>query len=389
MLPCVACRILGEKGLAGCVGGCDAVDIQFLGNKDDSVSMRLGVSTIPSKHRCCSAHMDRYVRRILCVLRERQEEVEITVFTHAGNHDDYADWVRVLVEGSSGSLVPFMGGGGPLDKAVSESEIDVLLAPLEAPSMQSGIPQVLYAVDFSLWMGEDGRSPRKGGPDRKLLKQVCAKASSIVVPSEYLWRKCFDIFDAPLDKIVVAPPGVDEVFSEPMEAVVAQPYIVLISDALTAPALSPILEAMDKRRDEFFHTLAVVGKRCSHEPEDWGPHAVRFEQCPDTFLASLYQHCAVFLYPAQYDGSSIRVLEALQAGALVVTTSSGSVPEIGGNSPVFFNPGSMGSLLQALRRVLHENAERIEPRVREGRRTASQYSWEKCAWKVLSAIRRA
>ena len=351
--------------------------------------MRLGVSTIPSKHRCCSAHMDRYVRKILGVLRVRQPDVDITVFTHGANHDDYGDWTRVLLESSGSSSVSLFSGSSPLDKAVRESEIDVLFTPLEAPSMQSGVPQVLYAVDFSLWMGQDGSAVRKGGPDLKLLKQACAKSVAIVVPSEYLWRKCFDLFDAPLDKIVVAQPGVDAVFGEPTAAVVARPYILLVSDALTAPTLPDILDAMAKRRDEFFQTLAVVGRHCAHEPEDWGPRAVRFEQCPNSCLASLYQHCDVFLYPAQYDGSSIRVLEALQAGAPIVTTSTGSVPEIGGNSPVFFNPGSIGSLLQALRRVLHENTGRVEPRVREGRRTASQHSWEKCAWKVLAALRRA
>ncbi|HEO71693.1 MAG TPA: glycosyltransferase, partial [Candidatus Hydrogenedentes bacterium] len=106
-------------------------------------------------------------------------------------------------------------------------------------------------------------------------------------------------------------------------------------------------------------------------------------------LAALYQHCDLFVCPSLYEGSGVAVLEAMRAGAPVATSRAGGIPEVAGDTPVYFNPESVGSIAAAIRRLVDEGPAERWRRTTFGRRIAAQYTWEQCAWKTVSALRRA
>ena len=116
---------------------------------------------------------------------------------------------------------------------------------------------------------------------------------------------------------------------------------------------------------------------------------LRIHACPVAQLAGLYQHCAMYLSAATDDGCGVTVLEAMRAGARVVASRVGAIPEVAGDIPQYFDPNSGKSLLMAVRRVLDEEPEKRAERTRVGRHRAMDYTWENCALKMLSALRRA
>jgi glycosyltransferase involved in cell wall biosynthesis len=109
---------------------------------------------------------------------------------------------------------------------------------------------------------------------------------------------------------------------------------------------------------------------------------------PDEDLAALYAGCAVFCYPSLYEGFGLPVLEAMAAGAAVVTSKVSSLPEVGGDAVVYVDPTEEAAIGAALDRLLASPAERAELGER-ARRRAAEFSWERTTQAVLRELERA
>jgi glycosyltransferase involved in cell wall biosynthesis len=358
--------------------------------------MLVGVNTIPATARTeaseggylPNAPEERYLRCALDTARMLQNNTHFIVYTHDRNHEVYHGWDRVQVGLRACGINAWSGRNSALDRAVHETQADVLFSPLESAPPLCAVPQVIYSLNIAPWEEAAGGAPFKGGPSLKTVKRACATARALLVPSEYARRKCLDLFEAPLDKSIVAPAGVSPTFEKPSPTMIEKPYMVLFSDPLSVKNIPGIRKTLNSKREELPPTLVVAGPGSGSEPEHWGPGVVRIEKIPDNHLAGLYQNSALFIYPALYDGTAMRVLEALRAGACVVTPNSGAVTELAGDAPFYYNPESAGSFIQAVRWAMEQSQIQNSERIRLGRRAAAAHSWEKTAWKILSAFRR-
>jgi glycosyltransferase involved in cell wall biosynthesis len=349
--------------------------------------MLVAINTLTTTLRPDSGHEDRYLKRVLDAMRRVQSDTQFVVLTHEGNHDFYAQFDRVAVAQGGGGLSAFRGGPPTPEKVAAQIKADVLLSQLDAAAGSSSVPQVLFALDLALWEPEPGK-PANKHPHYKAVKKSCSGARAVIVPSEFLRRKCLEIFETPLNKVVVAHPGVEPLFQEPHGTMVEAPYFSILTDSLTASSMPRVREMLAQLEKEYPHTFVVVGRGGEVEPEEWSDRVVRIEQLPDNHLSGLYQNGDLLLYPALHDGSAMRILEGFMSGVAVVAPNSGATNELIGNAPYYYNPASTASMLQAVRRVLElDPAEKAE-RLRLNRNSASKYSWEKCAWRFISAFKK-
>jgi len=95
------------------------------------------------------------------------------------------------------------------------------------------------------------------------------------------------------------------------------------------------------------------------------------------------------LYPAQGDGSGMFALQALRAGARLVTSKSGANFEMAGAMPFYCEADNPVSMLQVLRRMLDETPAEQEKRRQMGRTLVLDCTWERCAGKIVSALKRS
>lgn len=332
-----------------------------------------------------TGHDDRYFRNLLWALRSLQTETEFVLFCDEENHAAYEGWLRANV-GERGSLLSGLRGGGALDAAAAKAKVDVIWTPLAGASVGS-VPQVLYATDFLPWEPDAGEAgPVRKSANAKAEKKACASAKSLVVSSEYLRRKALEMFDMPLNKVVVAPPGVDPAFQSANDTVVEPPYLVLYCDARASRDLPKLHEALEHLEKDYPHNFVVAGPGFAEEPGDWGPRYVRIERLPDSTLSGLYQHASAFIYPGLYDGCCVRVLEALCAGVPVVAPRSGALPEHCADGPIYYSLTSAASLVQSVRRAIELDPQARAARIHAGRSVLPKFSWEKSAWKLLTAL---
>jgi glycosyltransferase involved in cell wall biosynthesis len=142
------------------------------------------------------------------------------------------------------------------------------------------------------------------------------------------------------------------------------------------------------------YRLAVVGDigwdtgETLSELRSLGDRAQLLGYVSDAALAELYRRCTVFCYPSLGEGFGLPVLEAMAAGAPVVTSDVSSLPEVGGDAVAYVDPLSVQSIAAALDGLLRSPERRAELAER-GRDRARAFSWARTAELVLASLERA
>ncbi|MCW3030407.1 MAG: glycosyltransferase family 4 protein, partial [Solirubrobacterales bacterium] len=108
----------------------------------------------------------------------------------------------------------------------------------------------------------------------------------------------------------------------------------------------------------------------------------------DAALAELYHRCAVFCYPSLGEGFGLPVLEAMAAGAAVVTSDVSSLPEVGGEAAEYVDPRDVASIAAGLSRVLDDDSLRRRLQLL-GPERAGEFSWTRFAGRTLDLLQAA
>jgi glycosyltransferase involved in cell wall biosynthesis len=105
-------------------------------------------------------------------------------------------------------------------------------------------------------------------------------------------------------------------------------------------------------------------------------------------LATIYRHAEAFVMPSLYEGFGLPVLEAMGHGVPVIASRSSSLPEVGGDAVLYFEPRNAQELADAILSI----AASPETRARlaeAGRARVARFRWDEAAAKTLEVFRRA
>ena len=102
-------------------------------------------------------------------------------------------------------------------------------------------------------------------------------------------------------------------------------------------------------------------------------------------LVALYAHATAVAYTSLHEGFGLPVLEAMAAGAPVLTSDRSSMPEVGGDSVLYCDPTDVESIGAGLLRLLTDPLLRMDL-IARGRERAATFSWERTARATLAAL---
>jgi glycosyltransferase involved in cell wall biosynthesis len=108
----------------------------------------------------------------------------------------------------------------------------------------------------------------------------------------------------------------------------------------------------------------------------------------DDDIITLYNKCALFVFPSLYEGFGLPPLEAMACGAPTIAADTSSLTEVLGLAEATFDPYSVQSIGDAMRLALTDAAYR-DRLLENGRERAASYSWDKTAQTALSALKKA
>lgn len=96
----------------------------------------------------------------------------------------------------------------------------------------------------------------------------------------------------------------------------------------------------------------------------------------DTELVNLYKNALLFAFPSLYEGFGLPVLEAFECGCPAVLSRSGSLPEVGGDAALYFEPKSISEIRNTIKKVIYDEELRSSC-IQKGYRRLTEFSWDK------------
>jgi glycosyltransferase involved in cell wall biosynthesis len=337
----------------------------------------------------------RVVRELLRALAAREDQHTYRCYTRAPWDQRLGErfrWVRIPARDPIWHL---------LAAAAASRECDVFLSSnsyLTVPLLR--IPAVAIVYDMVAFERHMRPHRRSVLIERLTLRHAVRRARGLICISQSTRDALVARFPAASGKTVIAPLGVSPSLSAPEAAPLDQlplPGFVLAVGTLeprkNLPRLAQAYAALPRQLQDA-HPLVVVG------PLGWqmqptlaalhmlGERCITLGHVSDAALAELYRRCALFCYPSLGEGFGLPVLEAMAAGAAVLTSNVSSLPEVGGDAVAYADPESVAGIASEVERLLSSPQARIALGER-GRARASAFTWERTAALTLGALEQA
>jgi glycosyltransferase involved in cell wall biosynthesis/GT2 family glycosyltransferase len=102
-------------------------------------------------------------------------------------------------------------------------------------------------------------------------------------------------------------------------------------------------------------------------------------------LAGLYKHASLYVFPSLYEGFGIPMLEAFASGVPVLCSNTSSLPEIGKNAVLTFNPNKPKEISSAIQTIISNPSLYEELKARAYKRLEA-FSWERHAKRLLETL---
>lgn len=111
---------------------------------------------------------------------------------------------------------------------------------------------------------------------------------------------------------------------------------------------------------------------------------ILYKPADDTSLATLYKNALAFVFPSLYEGFGIPALEAMNCDCPVVMSNTSSLPEVGGEAAIYFNPTKQDDIREKIASVIF-NEELREDLIRKAAVQRNNFSFKRTALKTKEA----
>jgi glycosyltransferase involved in cell wall biosynthesis len=225
-----------------------------------------------------------------------------------------------------------------------------------------------------------------------LMPREVALADAIVCVSESTRRDLLEFYPVDPSRAIAIHSGMQMRSDGAPIDDLPQRYLLFVSTIEPRKNLGTLLDAFARlRREGYAGSLVVVGrvgwKAREVERRLREPGVVHLDYVDAARLATVYRKAEVFVFPSLYEGFGFPLLEAMASGVPAVAARSSSLPEIGGDAALYFEPRDVDGLVAQLRRVIDEPALR-EELIAKGRDRVAHFRWDVCAEKTLEVLRR-
>ena len=232
------------------------------------------------------------------------------------------------------------------------------------------------------------------------IKNSVRRALKIFVISKFTKKDVINTLKVSERKILLTYPGgpaLSLVKKNPdkkvLEKIKIQPHFILyVGNAYPHKNLENLIKALNYLPSDV--SLILVGKidefyrRLQKDTLDLNiQKRVNFAGfLTDEELVSLYKSASVFAFPSFNEGFGLPALEAMAFGLPVVSSNSSCLPEVLGESALYFNPKDPKDIAKKIEKVLDDNNLK-NSLVRNGYNQIKKYSWRRMAEQTLSAYK--
>ena len=239
-------------------------------------------------------------------------------------------------------------------------------------------PAVLTLHDLSPWMDPKWHADDRVRRRTPLLLRL-GLATMVVTPTEAVRRHAMDHFHLAPARVVAIPLAASAFFCPTPVSQPVTPYFLYVGTLEPRKNIALILDAWREIRREHLVDLVIAGRRRDDFPEIPTEPGLRLlGAIPDSDLPALYSGALASLYPSEYEGFGLPVLEAMQCGAAVFTSLDPAIAEVAGDAAARLDTRDPSAWVEAMRSAL-TRPDWIADLRQAGLRRAAQFSWAQTA----------
>jgi glycosyltransferase involved in cell wall biosynthesis len=205
-------------------------------------------------------------------------------------------------------------------------------------------------------------------------RYACENSDMIIAISEQTKRDVIEYYGIAESKIRVVYQTCDERFQQPISAEqiaktkqkmnLPQDYMLYVGSIIERKNLLRIVQAMTQLPKNLDIPLVVIGEGKSYKEKVINFVAEHKLQNKVIFidkmlysdLPEVYAGASLFLYPSEYEGFGIPIIEALFMKTPVITSDCSCLPEAAGKDSILIPPTSVEAIAHAIESILTDTA---------------------------------
>ena len=313
---------------------------------------------------------------------------------------DDAHWVTIP-ESAAGGLKNLIWHQQKLPSILKAGAYDLLHIPSYRRIVAfCPVPQLVTIHDCAPFRLRDKYGALRGLFGRQIAPWMARRCEHVLTVSEFTKQDLIDYFKLPAEGIDVVYNGLNHSLYHPRSGEeqaafcarqgVEAPFLLFIS-RLEHPGKNHVrlIEAYETfRRETDQQHLLVLGGAPWHGAEviedrvRQSPFAADIRMpgfIEEADLPLWYASADGLVFPSLIEGFGLPVVEALSCACRVATSDRGSLPEVGGDAAIYFDPERVPDIARAIAELCAENETERDERITKGISHASKFDWDHAA----------
>lgn len=345
------------------------------------------------------------LEHLVAALRDEAPDLEIALARHLSRTDVRVPGVREL-------FIP---------RALDRNAAYTALFPAWARSRGARLVHFPFLFAPATWAGgpgrrvvtihgasraalDDGLVSRFSDAELNRTKRRLRAFDRVITVSESSRDEIVDAYGVPEQRIEVVYNGVGERFrpggfdeATLTKYGIRRPYVLTVSTLKPKKNVAASVRAFAEllsRHPELLHQLVLVGYKAAGYTEvddairEHGleGRVVQTGWTESSEVPSFYAGADLLLFPTLHEGFGLPVVEAMASGVPVVASRVYSVPEVGGDAILTFDPHDLGEMVASAERALLDAPLR-ERLVEAGLERAKRFTWREAARRTAAVYR--
>ena len=233
------------------------------------------------------------------------------------------------------------------------------------------------------------------------------KAKKIITISHFSQQELLKYYEADAKKIKIIYNGYNHRLYQPIidqtiiqktldKYNIKQPFIFYIGRLEKKKNTDKLVEAFCLLREqcpEIKHKLYLVGD-ASYGYDEIKYQINEFNLVDEVIMTgwveeedvpAIFSAAAAFVFPSNYEGFGIPLLQAMACQTPIVASRAASIPEIADEAALLFNPNDVYDMAEKIAKVITNHDLRTKL-IKAGQERVKNFSWQKCAQETLEVI---
>lgn len=227
-----------------------------------------------------------------------------------------------------------------------------------------------------------------------MIPHLCKSARHIITVSEFSKNEISKAFNIPEKKFTVIYNAVDDRFNRNKdESLKHENYFLAVSTVKANKNFQAAVRAFNEfnktHKECKLYIIGDTGHK-NYKRIDLGTLALNenfklLGRVSDKDLIRYYSNAIAFLFPSLYEGFGIPPLEAQACQCPVISSNASSLPEVLGDSALFFDPNDIHAFAMQME-IVYTDLNLRTQLIEKGLKNVSRFSWKESAARVKTIV---